>query len=114
MEMERVSLANIAHGAAVEVFDRELGMVLENIADRNTKTKTARKIVLEVTIVPTEDRSVGSVGLKCSSKLAAANPVELAIDLVQEGRNQVAYQRKARQGELPLDNIKPMGARNAQ
>lgn len=92
-EFEKMTLKNLCGGAAAELFDRELESVLQNIADPNTKTKTAREITLKVTVLPTEDRSRGVVGVKCTSKLAPAGELESSVDFVQEGKKQSAYQR---------------------
>jgi predicted HTH domain antitoxin len=103
--MQKVTLTNLKQGAALEIWQREFDKVLENMADRNTKVKTAREITLTVKIVPTEDRCLGAVSIECKSKLAAVRAVEASLELVQEGVKQVAYQRGS-QGELPLD-VKP-------
>lgn len=92
-EFEKLNLKNLCNGAAAELFDRELEAVLQNISDPNAKAKTAREITLKVTILPTEDRSRGVVGVKCSSKLAPAGELETSVDFAQEGRKQLAYQR---------------------
>ncbi len=107
---EKVTLANLAKGAAVERFDAELARVLDNIADINTKCKSARTITLTVKIVPTEDRAIGAVDIGCSSKLASMSNVEHTLHLSQEGRRQIALQRTDTQNDLGLDNVKPIGA----
>lgn len=107
-EFEKVSLANLANGAAIERFDAELTRVLDNIADPNTKVKQARTVTLTVAIVPSADRTIGVVSIKAASKLAGLDTVDHAIELVQEGRKQVAYQRSGKQGDLGLDNVTPL------
>lgn len=109
---EKVSLANLAGGAAVERFDAELARVLDNMADQNTKVKEARTITLKVQIVPTEDRAMGVVSIQASSKLAGMEKIGSAVELVQEGRKQVAYQRTAKQGDLFPDGAKVMNVGN--
>lgn len=99
-EFTKVTLKNLCGGAAAELFDRELDAVLANIADPNAKAKTARTITLTVTVLPTEDRSRGVLGVKCTSKLAPAGELETSIDLAQEGRKQVAYQRSDSKGNV--------------
>lgn len=93
LTLEKMSFANLCGGAAAEQFDRELSTVLDNIADPNAKAKVAREITIKVTIVPTDDRSRAVVACKTTSKLAPADALEAHVDLVQEGRKQVAYQR---------------------
>lgn len=92
-EFEKMNLKNLCNGAAAELFDRELDAVLGNIADPNAKAKVARTITLTVTVLPTEDRSRGVVGVKCTSKLAPADGLETSVDFVQEGKKQSAFQR---------------------
>lgn len=110
---EKVTLANLAQGAAVERFDAELQRVLENIADINTKCKQKRKIVLEVEILPSNDRSVGAVAIKCSSKLAGLDIVDHTVQFGMEGKRQAAFQRNDHQGELDFENannkVTPIG-----
>lgn len=96
-EFEKLNLKNLCNGAAAELFDRELDQVLVNIADPNAKAKVARTITLTVTVLPTEDRSRGVVGVKCTSKLAPADVLEGSVDFVQDGKRQVAYQRAAQE-----------------
>lgn len=105
---EKVSLANLAHGAAIERFDAELTRVLENIADPNTMLKKARVISLKVKIIPSRDRDVGAVSIECASTLAGLETADTTVELYQEGRAQVAYQRTARQGDLFENNVKPI------
>lgn len=97
LTLEKMSFANLCGGAAAEQFDRELSTVLDNVADPNAKAKVAREITIKVTIVPTDDRSRAVVSCKTSSKLAPADALEAHVDLVQEGRKQVAYQRGQQQ-----------------
>jgi hypothetical protein len=65
-----VTLTTLADGAAVELFQSELDRVLRNIADPNTDAKMVRKVTLEVTFMPDEEREVGEVKVKASAKLA--------------------------------------------
>lgn len=108
IEFEKATLANLANGAAAEVFQNELQKALDNTADPNTDAKTARVVTLKVTMVPTEDRSRAAVSIAASSKLAPTRRVPHSFDLVQEGRKTVAYQNRGTQGELFRDNVKPL------
>lgn len=74
MEEQHVSLDNLGHGAAVELFDVELQRVLENIQDENTKPTAVRTVTLTLKIKPEEDRSFAKVEMNATSKLAAVKP----------------------------------------
>lgn len=77
-----LSLATVAGGAAVELFDRELRIVLDNIQDPNTEAEAVRKVTLEVLIKPTKDRESAAVLLKVTGKSSGTKPV---ADLVYMG-----------------------------
>jgi len=65
-----VTLTSLADGAALELFQSELDRVLRNIQDPNTDSTVVRKVTLEVTFHPDEQREVGDVRVKASAKLA--------------------------------------------
>jgi hypothetical protein len=65
-----VTLTNLADGAALELFQSELDKALRNIADPNTDATASRKVTLEITFAPDENREMGEVRVKASSKLA--------------------------------------------
>jgi hypothetical protein len=65
-----VTLENLADGAAAQLFQSELGKVLRNIQDPNTDATAVRKVTLEVSFQPDEERELGEVKVKATSKLA--------------------------------------------
>lgn len=79
MSQEKVSLATLNGGAAVERFNDELTRVLENILDPNTNAKSARTVTLKVTVRPNEDRNFGAVDISTSSHMAPPKPVGTTI-----------------------------------
>jgi len=78
-DLEYLSLSNLGLGAANEMFAEALEKVLENIHDINTDYKPARKITLEVSITPNEDRNKGKVQIKCIPKIAPQKSFETDI-----------------------------------
>lgn len=83
-----VTLDNLAEGAAAELFQAELEKVLRNIADPNTDPTAIRRVTLTVGIQPDEDREVGEVAVKASSKLAGPNGARTRVYF---GRHQGAF-----------------------
>jgi len=69
-KMEKVTVDSISNGAAVERLNFELQTVLENILNANTSPIAIREINLKVKIKPSDDRSVASVTIQATSKLA--------------------------------------------
>ena len=78
-DLEYLSLNNLGFGAAAEMFSEALEKVLENIQDINTDYKAARKIVLEVSILPNEDRNKAQLQIKCTPKIASQKSFETDI-----------------------------------
>ena len=66
-----VSLATLNRGAAIEQFDRELDLVLQNVLDPNTRAESKREVTLKITITPAENRRHADVAIAVTSKLAA-------------------------------------------
>ena len=67
---EPINLATVGDGAAVELFEQELERVLENVLDPNTEAETTRKIRIDITLKPNDQREVGAFVVEASSKLA--------------------------------------------
>lgn len=72
---EKMSLANLADGAAIERFDIALQEVANNIQDVNTEATAVREVVLSVKIKPDEDRNIGGIEINALPKLAKFMPV---------------------------------------
>lgn len=95
-----VGLDSIGKGAAVVMFDAELKRVLDNIADANTKATAKRKITLEVTIAPTDDRSMGAVVIECKSRLAQPRGESTAIHFAYVDGRRAAVEANPNQFKL--------------
>ena len=76
------SLLDMANGAIKERIDYEMGRVMQNISDPNTKASAKREITLKITLAPDEDRKHIEVSCTASSKLAAMNPVKTSLATV--------------------------------
>jgi hypothetical protein len=97
---EDVSLANLCGGAIEEVFQREFASVLANIADVNTDPEAKRKITLEFTIEPFEDRSGAQVTFSCKSKTVPVEAVKGTVFLQRRGLVMVAVPHDPKQARL--------------
>jgi hypothetical protein len=99
-EKEKVSLGNLCGGAIEEVFQREFAQVLANIADVNTDAEAKRKISLEFTITPFEDRSGAQVTFACKSKTVPVQAVKGTVFLQRQGLVMVAVPHDPKQARL--------------
>lgn len=64
------SLSDLMDGGLEERFNQELTKVWQNVYDPNTNPTAARKVVMEVKIVPNERRNSVQFHVNVSSKLA--------------------------------------------
>ena len=79
-ELKHVSLATLAGGAAIEMFDAAWAKVLENIMDVNTDSKKQRSISLKVILLPNDDRNMAKVVIEVPPpKLVSDNQVATQI-----------------------------------
>jgi hypothetical protein len=100
VESNRVSLAGLGSGAAMERFGLELQKVLENIADPNFKATSVREIRLTVRIAPNESADYAAVSIECESRLPKRRAATAAFFMGTEGEQLVAYESKAKQQPL--------------
>jgi len=92
-----VSLATLNNGAAIEQFDNELDVVLQNILDPNTKPETKREVILKVAITPAEHRRHADVSIQVTSKIAPAQESRTVFFLGSKRGRAVAAERDLKQ-----------------
>lgn len=80
-DLNRASILEMAMGAIEERVNYEMDRVIQNILDRNTQATGKRKVVVELTIVPDDDRKVLAVSATAKSTLVQTNPVKTALYL---------------------------------
>ena len=98
--LKTVALETIAGGAIKELFEAELGRVLDNIADINTDPAQKRTITISVEFKPGAKRDTADVKLKCGSKLAGIMTVNTQLFMGKHGGKLVAVENDPRQGAL--------------
>lgn len=113
--LKEVTLTNLVGGAAVEIFQRELGVVSKNIADPNTDKKKSRKITLTVTITPSENSDEVAMSVSAKSTLASVKPASKTIYMGKINGVPTLVGQDPVQGTFNFGNeVTPIvGARNA-
>ena len=101
---EIVTLASIANGAAMELFQLELKRVIENINDHNTSFKVKRNINIKVVIQPDEGRGLGFATVEVTSKLAGVKPVDATLYFGKKDGELVAVQNNFAQPDMFDEN----------
>lgn len=80
-----INLEKFAGGALAEKFNIGLKEVLENIADPNTEPTKKRKMTVELTFDPDQERELSIVGITVKTKLVPNAPVATKIMIDRDG-----------------------------
>ena len=73
------SILEMARGASTERVDYEMGRVLQNVLDPNTKATAKRKITLTVEFTPDDERQTIGVSVTAKSTLAPTTPIKTSL-----------------------------------
>lgn len=106
---DKVSLANLGRGAAIERFDDEFLRVIENILDPNT-ADGPRAINLKVTVNPNEERTSAGLSISVTSSVRGAKSVPAMIFIGKDRGQAVAFEHNPEQLKLKLMQKTPVVA----
>lgn len=77
--MEKSSVLRMINGAIEERVDYEVGRLIENVMDRNTKPNQKRKITITLEFVPDETRTILHLNAVVKSVLAPTDSVKTTL-----------------------------------
>lgn len=95
-----VTLDTLGNGALAELFDVELERLLRNIEDVNTRATATRKICIELSFQPNEDRDVVETFVKCVAKLEPIKRFKTQVYMGRRDGRLVAVEHDTRQRDL--------------
>lgn len=103
--IEKKSILEMSMGAILERVDYEMGRVLENIIDPNTKATAARSITVTLKIVPAADRKTITVQTQAKSALCPTEPVTTSLFVTQQSGGEMVVAEMTPQipGQYSLD-----------
>ena len=103
--IDRSSILQMARGAFQERVDYEMGRVVDNILDLNTKATAKRKITLTIELTPDDERRQIQVSVTAKSTLAATNPVATSLYVTGDGNGELVVAEMVPQvpGQLNMD-----------
>lgn len=104
--ISKQSILEMARGAFLERTDYEMGKVIDNILDPNTKATAKRKITITLELTPDEDRSTFRVNTVAKAALVPTNPVTTTLCVTSDpGTGEVAVVEMVPQipGQLSMD-----------
>lgn len=102
-----VNIEDLNNGAANEQFGREWRKLIGNVGDPTTESNKVRKITIEISILPTTDRSSAKVLIATKSNLAPVKSDEnmVMFELTNEG---IVAMTREPEKQLELDNLLEM------
>jgi hypothetical protein len=95
--MIKLTVETLAAGGVVERIHEELKRAIDNICDPNTPAKKPRKVKMEMTIKPNENRNMAEVIVSTSCSVCAPTPIETGIYIGKDPRT----------GELGAEEFAP-------
>lgn len=102
-----LTVSEMANGVIEERLTEELEKVLKNILDPNTEAKKQRKIKLELTIKPNEQRTMGEVVIATSSTLVSPKPVSTNIYMGADPKTGAVGASEINPAQPQLPNMEP-------
>jgi hypothetical protein len=97
-------LADLMGGAVEERFNNALNEVTENMYDPNRVASAARKVTIEIILVPNEDRSEADMQFKVKTTLAPLKTMKQSVWLAKDNDGNVVAVEQTREipGQMTL------------
>lgn len=105
-QLDKKSILEMSMGAILERVDYEMGKVLDNILDPNTKATGKRKITVGLELIPSADRKTITVQTTAKSALVPTDPVTTSLFITSQpdtGEMLVAEMVPQVPGQLGMD-----------
>lgn len=105
-QLDKKSILEMSMGAILERVDYEMGKVMDNILDPNTKPTAKRKISVVLELVPSADRKTITVQSTAKCTLTPTDPVTTSLYITNApstGELMVAEMVPQVPGQLGID-----------
>jgi hypothetical protein len=105
-QFDKKSILEMSMGAILERVDYEMGHVLDNIIDPNTKATAKRKITVNLELIPSSDRKTITVQSTAKSTLVPTEPITTSLFITSQpgtGEMVVAEMTPQVPGQVSMD-----------
>ena len=105
-QLGKKSILEMSMGAILERVDYEMGKVMDNILDPNTKATAKRKISVTLELIPSADRRTITVQSTAKCSLTPTDPVTTSLFITtQPGTGEMVVAEMVPQvpGQMALD-----------
>lgn len=82
--LDKKSILEMSMGAILERVDYEMGRVLDNVLDPNTKPTGKRKITVTLELIPSADRRTITVQSTAKATLVPTDPVTTSLYITNQ------------------------------
>ena len=83
-QLDKKSILEMSMGAILERVDYEMGKVIDNILDPNTKPTGKRKITVSLELIPSADRRTITVLTTAKATLVPTDPVTTSLYITNQ------------------------------
>ena len=83
-QLDRKSILESSRGAILERVDYEMGKVIDNIMDPNTKPTGKRRITVTLKLIPGSDRRTITLNTTAKSTLIPTDPVTTSLYITNQ------------------------------
>lgn len=83
-QLDKKSILEMSMGAILERVDYEMGKVIDNILDPNTKATGKRKITVGLELIPSADRKTITVLTTAKSTLVSTEPITTSLFITNQ------------------------------
>lgn len=83
-QLDRKSILESSRGAILERVDYEMGKVIDNIMDPNTKPTGKRRITVTLELIPGSDRRTITLNTTAKSTLIPTDPVTTSLYITNQ------------------------------
>lgn len=87
--MDSKSILEMSRGAILERVNYEMGKVIDNVLDPNTKPDAKRKLTISLELMPSADRKTITVKTTAKSTLVATDPVTTGLFITNNGTGEM-------------------------
>lgn len=105
-QLDKKSILEMSMGAILERVDYEMGKVIDNILDLNTKPNAKRKITVTLELIPSADRKTITVQSTAKAALVPTDPVGTSLFITtQPGTGEMVVAEMVPQvpGQMAMD-----------
>ncbi len=102
---QNLKIEHLKNGSVLDMINRELQLVANDIADVNKKTDSKRSVSVKLTFAPTPDGQYGKLDVSVTSVLGQQNVLETSVFFGYDAENKQGIASEYVIPQLPLNQF---------